>query len=430
LKSTPKSDIIIVTVYYVKHTATYFWRTDIMGMNSTPSGERIHIGFFGCRNAGKSSTVNAVTGQDIALVSDVAGTTTDPVTKAMELLPLGAVLIIDTPGIDDVGGLGEMRVARTKRVLNKTDCAVLVADAKNGLNQSDRELISLFEQKNIPYVIAMNKSDLTETYENADDNTIYISAKNGTNIYELKEKIAAKAKLAESGRRLVGDLFNVGDFAVLVVPIDSAAPKGRLILPQQQVIRDLLESGCTAIVCRETELAHTLENCGKKPAMVITDSQAFGYVSKIVPQDIPLTSFSILMARYKGFLEEAVKGAAAIDTLRDGDNVLISEGCTHHRQCGDIGSVKLPAWLKERTGADLNIELSSGSGFPEDLSKFKLIIHCGGCMLNEREIQYRTKCAADSGVEMTNYGTAIAYMKGILKRSLEPFPNLSQLIEE
>lgn len=401
-----------------------------MGMNNTPSGERMHIGFFGCRNAGKSSTVNAVTNQDIALVSDVAGTTTDPVTKAMELLPLGPVLIIDTPGIDDVGGLGEMRVARTKRVLNKTDCAVLVADASAGLNESDKELIGLFEQKNIPYVIAMNKSDLTDIPEKSDGNTVYISAKNGAGIYELKERIAEVSKSVQSEKRLVGDLLKPNDFVVLVVPIDSAAPKGRLILPQQQVIRDLLESGCTSLVCRETELADTLASSGKKPAMIITDSQAFGYVSKIVPEDIPLTSFSILMARYKGFLDEAVKGAAAIGGLKDGDCVLISEGCTHHRQCDDIGSVKMPRWLKERTGADLQIELSSGTGFPEDLSKYKLIIHCGGCMLNEREIQYRMKCALDSGVPMTNYGTAIAYMKGILKRSLEPFPSLAETIEE
>jgi [FeFe] hydrogenase H-cluster maturation GTPase HydF len=403
-----------------------------MGMNNTPSGERLHIGFFGCRNAGKSSTVNAVTGQDLAVVSDVAGTTTDPVTKAMELLPLGPVLIIDTPGIDDVGGLGEMRVARTKRVLNKTDCAVLVADAQTGLNDSDRELIGLFREKNIPWIVAMNKTDLAgDDLDGSDmkaqeDNCIYISAKTGLNIYELKEKIAAVAKVAENGRRLVGDLLSKGDFAVLVVPIDSAAPKGRLILPQQQVIRDLLESGCVPIVCRETELAFTLENVGKKPSMVITDSQAFGYVSKIVPEDIPLTSFSILMARYKGFLKEAVKGAAAIDSLRDGDSVLISEGCTHHRQCGDIGSVKLPNWLKERTGAELKISLSSGTGFPEDLSPYKLIIHCGGCMLSEREMQYRMKCALDSGVPMTNYGTAIAHMKGILARSLEPIKDITE----
>jgi [FeFe] hydrogenase H-cluster maturation GTPase HydF len=401
-----------------------------MGMNDTPSGERLHIGFFGCRNAGKSSTVNAVTGQDIALVSDVAGTTTDPVTKAMELLPLGPVVIIDTPGIDDVGGLGEMRVARTKRVLNKTDFAVLVADASAGLNESDRQLIELFVQKNIPYVVAMNKSDTVEIPEKCEENTIYISAKTGANIYELKEKIAASAKISQSEKRLVGDLLNPNDFVVLVVPIDSAAPKGRLILPQQQVIRDLLEAGCTALVCRETELADTLAGSGKKPAMVITDSQAFGFVSKIVPHDIPLTSFSILMARYKGFLDEAVNGAAAIGGLKDGDCVLISEGCTHHRQCDDIGSVKMPRWLKESTGADLKIELSSGTGFPEDLSKYKLIIHCGGCMLNEREMQYRMKCALDSGIPMTNYGTAIAYMKGILKRTLEPFPQLASLLEK
>ncbi len=399
-----------------------------MEMNLTPSGERLHIGFFGCRNAGKSSVVNAVTNQDIALVSDVAGTTTDPVTKAMELLPLGPVLIIDTPGIDDVGGLGEMRVARTRRVLNKTDCAVLVADCRNGLNESDKELVALFEEKNIPYVIALNKHDLSPETVCTDDKSILISAKTGENIYELKEKIAASANLCKSEKRLVGDLLNGGDLAVLVVPIDSAAPKGRLILPQQQAIRDLLEAGCIPVVCRESELAQTLESCAKKPAVVITDSQAFKYVSQVVPQDIPLTSFSILMARYKGFLEEAVAGAAAIAQLKDGDNVLISEGCTHHRQCDDIGSVKMPRWLKECTGAELNITLSSGNTFPEELSKYKLIIHCGGCMLNEREMLYRMKCALDAGVPMTNYGTAIAYMNGILKRTLSMFPDLYNMV--
>lgn len=398
-----------------------------MSLNNTPSGERLHIGFFGCRNAGKSSVVNAVTGQDLALVSDVAGTTTDPVSKAMELLPLGPVLIIDTPGIDDVGGLGEMRVARTKRVLNKTDCAVLVADITKGLNDSDRELIEMFRQKEIPYVIAMNKNDLGGCGE-PPEGAIAVSAVTGENIYELKERIAAAAKGGQSERRLVGDLVSAGDLVVLVVPIDSAAPKGRLILPQQMVIRDLLEAGAAALVCRESELEGTIAACAKRPSLVITDSQAFGYVSKIVPEDITLTSFSILMARYKGFLYSAVRGAAEIGRLRDGDRVLVSEGCTHHRQCGDIGTVKLPAWLKERTGAELALSFSSGTGFPEELEKYRLIIHCGGCMLNEREMQYRTKCAADAGVPMTNYGTAIAYMNGILKRTLAPFPELQKLL--
>lgn len=399
-----------------------------MSLNNTPSGERVHIGFFGCRNAGKSSIVNAVTGQDMALVSDVAGTTTDPVSKAMELLPVGPVLIIDTPGIDDVGGLGEMRVQRTKRVLNKTDCAVLVADITKGLNESDNELISLFKEKNIPFVIAMNKKDISKNEVQLPEGAIAVSAVTGENIYELKELIAAAAKGRENPRRLAGDLVEIGDIVVLVVPIDSAAPKGRLILPQQMTIRDLLESGAIPVVCRETELEHTLKAIGTKPKLVITDSQAFAKVAAIVPEDITLTSFSILMSRYKGFLESAVKGAAAIGDLKSGDRVLISEGCTHHRQCGDIGTVKLPAWLKKCTDAELELEFSSGAGFPEDLSKFSLVIHCGGCMLGEREVTYRSKCAEDAGIPMTNYGTAIAYMNGILKRSLEVFPELAAMV--
>lgn len=399
-----------------------------MSLNSTPSGERLHIGFFGCRNAGKSSIVNAVTGQDIALVSDVAGTTTDPVQKAMELLPIGPVLIIDTPGIDDEGGLGEKRVERTKRVLNKTDLAVLVVDSTKGMNATDRELTELFEQKQIPYVIAYNKCDLSGKSGSEGERGLYVSAATGEAIWELKELIGKTGKADGGEKRLVGDLVSAGEFAVLVVPIDSAAPKGRLILPQQQTIRDLLEAGCMPVVCRETELERTLEQLGRKPAMVITDSQAFGFVSKIVPEDVTLTSFSILMARYKGFLDGAVKGAAAIAELRDGDKVLISEGCTHHRQCGDIGTEKLPRWLKKFTGAELELNFTSGTGFEDDLSGYKLIIHCGGCMLNEREMTYRMKCAEDNGVPMTNYGTAIAYMNGILKRSLEPFPQLAAMV--
>ena len=399
-----------------------------MGMNDTPSGERLHIGFFGCRNAGKSSVVNAVTGQDLALVSDVAGTTTDPVSKAMELLPLGPVLVIDTPGVDDEGGLGKMRVERTKRVLEKTDCAVLIADASRGLNASDRELLQIFKERGIPYVIAMNKCDLTGVPQTASDKEIFVSAKTGENIGALKDRIAAAAKRAESGRRLVGDLLEKGDIAVLVVPIDSAAPKGRLILPQQQVIRDLLESGCIPMVCRESELEPTLSACAKKPAMVITDSQAFKLVAEIVPQEIPLTSFSILMARYKGFLETAVKGVTALKDIRGGDKILISEGCTHHRQCGDIGTEKLPRWIRSFTGAQPQFEFSSGGGFPEELSQYKLVIHCGGCMLNASELTYRMKSAEKAGVPFTNYGTAIAYMNGILKRSLAPFPALKKLV--
>lgn len=399
-----------------------------MGMNDTPSGERLHIGFFGCRNAGKSSVVNAVTGQDLALVSDVAGTTTDPVSKAMELLPLGPVLVIDTPGVDDEGGLGKMRVERTKRVLEKTDCAVLIADASRGLNASDRELLQIFKERGIPYVIAMNKCDLIGVPQTASDKEIFVSAKTGENIGALKDRISAAAKRAESGRRLVGDLLKKGDIAVLVVPIDSAAPKGRLILPQQQAIRDLLESGCIPMVCRESELELTLSACAKKPAMVITDSQAFKLVAEIVPQEIPLTSFSILMARYKGFLETAVKGVTALKDIRGGDKILISEGCTHHRQCGDIGTEKLPRWIRSFTGAQPQFEFSSGGGFPEELSQYKLVIHCGGCMLNASELTYRMKSAEKAGVPFTNYGTAIAYMNGILKRSLAPFPALEKLV--
>lgn len=399
-----------------------------MGMNDTPSGERLHIGFFGCRNAGKSSVVNAVTGQDLALVSDVAGTTTDPVSKAMELLPLGPVLVIDTPGVDDEGGLGKMRVERTKRVLEKTDCAVLIADASRGLNVSDRELLQIFKERGIPYVIAMNKCDLTGVPQTASDKEIFVSAKTGENIGALKDRIAAAAKRAESGRRLVGDLLEKGDIAVLVVPIDSAAPKGRLILPQQQAIRDLLESDCIPMVCRESELELTLSACAKKPAMVITDSQAFKLVAEIVPQEIPLTSFSILMARYKGFLETAVKGVTALKDIRGGDKILISEGCTHHRQCGDIGTEKLPRWIRSFTGAQPQFEFSSGGGFPEEPSQYKLVIHCGGCMLNASELTYRMKSAEKAGVPFTNYGTAIAYMNGILKRSLAPFPALEKLV--
>ena len=399
-----------------------------MGMNDTPSGERLHIGFFGCRNAGKSSVVNAVTGQDLALVSDVAGTTTDPVSKAMELLPLGPVLVIDTPGVDDEGGLGKMRVERTKRVLEKTDCAVLIADASRGLNASDRELLQIFKERGIPYVIAMNKCDLTGVPQTASDKEIFVSAKTGENIGALKDRIAAAAKRAESGRRLVGDLLEKGDIAVLVVPIDSAAPKGRLILPQQQAIRDLLESGCIPMVCRESELELTLSACAKKPAMVITDSQAFKLVAEIVPQEIPLTSFSILMARYKGFLETAVKGVTALKDIRGGDKILISEGCTHHRQCGDIGTEKLPRWIRSFTGAQPQFEFSSGGDFPEEPSQYKLVIHCGSCMLNASELTYRMKSAEKAGVPFTNYGTAIAYMNGILKRSLAPFPALEKLV--
>ena len=391
-----------------------------MGMNHTPAGERTHIGFFGRRNAGKSSIVNAVIGQELAVVSDVKGTTTDPVYKTMELLPLGPVMIIDTPGFDDEGMLGELRVKKTKQVLNKTDIAVLVVDASEGMKECDRELLQLFKAKQINYLIIYNKSDLLDSIPAAGKHEIYASALKKENIFEVKEKIAAlKEKIEE--KCIVADKLKRGDFVVLVVPIDSAAPKGRLILPQQQTIRDILDAGAVAIVTKESELTETLEGLGKKPAMVITDSQVFRTVAPLVPKEIPLTSFSILMARYKGLLSTAAPGAAAVERLKDGDTVLIAEGCTHHRQCDDIGTVKIPNWLRKYTGKDIRIETCSGTEFPEDLTKYAMVIHCGGCMLNEREVCYRTKCAVDQSVPITNYGTFIAYVNGILKRSLEVF---------
>lgn len=400
-----------------------------MGLNDTPSGNRIHIGFFGRRNAGKSSLVNAVTGQELAVVSDVAGTTTDPVYKAMELLPLGPVMIIDTAGFDDEGELGELRIKKTKQVLNKTDVAVLVVSGEEGLKQCDEELLELFKKKEIPYIIAFNKTDLCEKRENGEDR-IFVSAVTGEGVHELKERIGKLADAEDFKLKIVGDLLKAGDIAVLVVPVDSAAPKGRLILPQQQTIRDILEADAVSVVVKENGLKEALGKLGKKPAMVITDSQAFEQVAKDTPLDVPLTSFSILMARYKGFLDTAVKGAKAIDGLKDGDTVLISEGCTHHRQCDDIGTVKLPRWLKKYTGKELVIKTSSGTGFPDDLAEYSLIIHCGGCMLNEREVKYRMKCAVDAGVPFTNYGTAIAFMNGILKRSVEIFPHLLNEIDK
>lgn len=399
-----------------------------MSLNDTPSGERVHIGFFGRRNSGKSSVVNAVTGQELSVVSDVKGTTTDPVTKAMELLPLGAVVIIDTPGFDDEGDLGELRVKKTKQILNRTDIAVLVIDSTVGMTETEHQLVRLFKEKDIPYIIAYNKSDILNKSVGS-ENEISISAVDKTNIQELKEKIAALVRTDNSGKRIVGDLINEEDVIVLVTPIDEAAPKGRIILPQQQTLRDILDAGAIAAVTKEFQLEATLKKLSSKPKMVITDSQAFAMVSKIVPEDIPLTSFSILMARYKGFLETAVAGAAAIPMLKDGDSVLISEGCTHHRQCGDIGSVKLPALLKKTTGKNLNICLTSGREFPKDLSPYSLVIHCGGCMLNEREVTYRRKTAEDQEVPFTNYGIALAYMNGILKRSLEIFPDLARKIK-
>lgn len=397
-----------------------------MSLNDTPSANRIHIGFFGCRNAGKSSVVNAITGQELAVVSDVLGTTTDPVQKAMELLPLGPVMIIDTPGFDDVGKLGEKRIQKTKQILNRTDIAVLVVDAKKGFTATDKQLLALIQEKELPYLIIYNKSDLLEKIPKEEEHSIYISALEKIGIQECKEKLAHQISTEDMTLQIVGDLLNPGDLAVLVIPIDSAAPKGRLILPQQQVIRDILEAGAAAVTVRNTELARTLQKLEGKVRMVITDSQAFEEVAAIVPKEIPLTSFSILMARFKGYLETAVKGIQAVDSLKDGDRVLISEGCTHHRQCEDIGTVKLPNWLLKHTGKDLKFEWSSGREFKEDLSPYAMVIHCGGCMLNEREVKYRMKCAVDQGIPFTNYGIAIAYMKGILQRSIEPIPNLPQ----
>ena len=401
-----------------------------MSLNDTPSGERLRISFFGKRNAGKSSLVNAVTNQQLAVVSDTKGTTTDPVTKAMELLPLGPVLITDTPGYDDSGELGELRVKKTKQILNKTDIAVLVTDASLEIDESELELIELFKAKGIPYIVVRNKADLVDVSviegsgkHGSKGSTLYTSATEKTNIEELKKAIGSLRPDDGEMVRLVGDIISPEQRIVLVIPIDESAPKGRLILPQQQAIRDILESGAYAITTRETELPQLLKQMidgGIKPDLVITDSQAFEKVSKDVPEDIKLTSFSILMARYKGFLDTAVKGARAIDELRVGDKVLISEGCTHHRQCGDIGTVKLPNWLRKRTGKDIVIETSSGTEFPENLEEYALIIHCGGCMLSQREMTYRMKCAIDAGVPFTNYGTAIAFMKGILERSLRP----------
>lgn len=405
-----------------------------MGLNDKVSAERVHIGFFGLRNAGKSSVVNAVTGQSLSLVSETKGTTTDPVQKAMELLPIGPVVIIDTPGIDDVGTLGEMRVKRALQVLDKTDIAILVVDADKGLKQADQELLKLFEEKKIPHITVYNKSDLLATVPSLPEkqpeknDAIYVSAKNGDQIYELKERIGALTKAASAKadeKRILADLLQPEDVVVLVVPIDSAAPKGRLILPQQQTIRDVLESGAISVVTRETELPQTLRALGKKPALVITDSQAFQKVNADTPADVPLTSFSILFARYKGDLKEAVHGAAQLDKLQNGDTVLISEGCTHHRQCGDIGTVKLPNWIRNYTGKELSFEFTSGGEFPEDLSPYALVVHCGGCMLNDREMKARIARAVAQNVPITNYGICIAQVHGILKRSVELFGDVA-----
>lgn len=445
-----------------------------MTLNSTPSGERLHLAFFGVRNAGKSSLVNAVTGQELCVVSPVKGTTTDPVKKAMELLPLGPVVIIDTPGIDDEGELGSQRVEKTRQILERTDIAILVSVSGNELGQAEHELLNIFAEKNIPFIIACNKADLldaipgntctcnqSEPAQNASacasasapatntsatssnrvpsgnasgqaraslsEHTIYVSAKTGFNINALKEKLGAFAKPAANNKRLAADLLNPGETVVLVIPIDESAPKGRLILPQQQVIRDLLENGNIIACCRDTELTQTLSALNQKPALVITDSQAFGSVSRDTPDDILMTSFSILFARYKGSLETLIQGASKLSQLKDGDKVLISEGCTHHRQCNDIGSVKLPGWIEKFCQAKPQFSFSSGGEFPANLKDYALIVHCGGCMLNEKEMQARMRKAKEAGVPIVNYGIAIAEMHGILERSLRPFPHILQI---
>ena len=400
-----------------------------MSLNEQASAERMHIGFFGLRNAGKSSVVNAVTGQQLSLVSDIKGTTTDPVQKAMELLPIGPVVIIDTPGIDDEGALGEMRVRRAKKVLNKTDMAILVVDAQKGLQPADNELITLFKNKEIPYIIAYNKSDLLSETPECAQNEIYVSARDNININQLKELMGSISGLKQNDKRIVSDLLKPGDIAVLVTPIDSAAPKGRLILPQQQTIRDILDGGAISVVCREHELKGALGALKERPRIVITDSQAFKKVNEDTPADVALTSFSILFARYKGDLKEAARGAAQLDRLKDGDRVLISEGCTHHRQCEDIGTVKLPRWIDNYTHKQLKYEFTSGGEFPEDLSDYALVIHCGGCMLNEREMKSRIRHSVDCGVPITNYGIAIAHIHGILRRALTPFPEILKLLD-
>ena len=406
-------------------------------MNHTPTSERIHIGIFGKRNAGKSSIINAITGQDLAIVSDVKGTTTDPVMKAMELLPLGPVVFIDTPGLDDEGELGELRVKKAYQMLNKTDVALVVIDGKNGMTAEDESVLDKIREKGIPCIVVCNKKDLVADVgvgrqsnlqkrgivEN-DAACVWVSTTTGENIDELKRMIANAVPKADVYKPIVGDLIKPLDFVVLVVPIDGSAPKGRLILPQQQTIRDILEVGAVPVVVKDTELSEMLDKLQVKPSLIITDSQVFGKVAQIVPEDVPLTSFSILMARYKGDLKTVVRGAYALDELQDGDTVLISEGCTHHRQCEDIGTVKLPKRITEYTGKDIRFAFTSGTEFPDDLSMYRMVIHCGGCMLNEREMKYRLKCAQDAKVPMTNYGTAIAYMTGILIRSIGIFENI------
>lgn len=404
-----------------------------MGMNQTPASERVHIGFFGKRNAGKSSIINAVTGQDLAIVSDVKGTTTDPVYKTMELLPLGPVMIIDTPGIDDVGELGALRVKKSYQVLNKTDIAILVIDGTIGKTDEEDALIERFRAKGIPYLLVYNKLDLMPKDQPAElsEHEILVSASAKTNIYGLKEKIASLKPEDTHKYPIIADLLRPLDLVILVVPIDKAAPKGRLILPQQQTIRDILEKGALSLVVRDTELKDTLEHFraqGILPRLVVTDSQAFARVSRDTPPDITLTSFSILFARYKGDLASSIQGVAALNTIEDGDKILIAEGCTHHRQCDDIGTYKIPKWIREYTGKDPEFVFTSGTEFPDDVSSYKMVVHCGGCMLNEREMKYRIACCKDQNVPITNYGILIAQVTGILKRSLEPFPEILKLL--
>lgn len=398
-----------------------------MGLNDTPSSERLHIGIFGRRNAGKSSIINAITGQNLSIVSEVKGTTTDPVKKTMEMLPLGPVEIIDTPGIDDEGELGSKRVEKSYEILNRTDVAVLVADGGVGLTEQDNALIAELKDRKLPYVIVLNKADLTGKRDNV-KNGVWVSAKTGEGIDELKKSIILAAPVEDNKVKPVGDLVSQGDFVILVVPIDKAAPKGRLILPQQMVIRDLLDSDAISVTVKEYDLKSTIERLGVKPKLVITDSQVFERVAKDTPSDVLMTSFSILMARYKGNLKSAIEAVNAIKNIKKGDKILISEGCTHHRQCDDIGTVKIPRWLKSYVGDDVEFEFSSGIGFPKDLSPYRAVIHCGGCMLNEKEMKYRELCARRQGVPMTNYGVFIAFINGILKRSLEPFPDYADML--
>ena len=408
-----------------------------MSLNATPSSERVHIGIFGKRNAGKSSLINAITGQNLAIVSEAKGTTTDPVYKAMELLPLGPVMIIDTPGIDDEGVLGSLRIQKAYQVLNKTDIALVIIDAAVGPSAEDLRLIKRINTKKIPLLIVINKCEtINEDKKTAyqallpNGKLLFVSAEQKLNIFELKEAITQTVPADENKAQIVADLLSPSDFVVLVVPIDSAAPKGRLILPQQQTIRDILEADAAAIVVKENELTNTLQNLGKRPKLVITDSQVFKKVAAKTPADILLTSFSILFARYKGNLQTAVQGVTALESLEDGDKILVGEGCTHHRQCDDIGTVKLPRWIKEYTGKNPKFIFTSGTEFPLNLSPYKMIIHCGACMLNEREMQYRIKCAADQNIPFTNYGITIAYINGILKRTVEPFPQIYKLLDK